>query len=102
LITSESEAFIGRIYTGLQPLEQWSDDRAATQLLQELGARIELFQERCLLGAELERLLGVLLLERQPALVARAEALVVEDLLDGDRRQPPPSSAKSALSRLQP
>ena len=61
-----------------------------------LEAGIELFQERGLLGAEFERLLGVLALERQPALVARAEALIVEDLLDGDRRQAPACQGQEA------
>ena len=62
-------------------------------------AGIELLQERRLLGAQLDRLLGVLALERQPALVPRAEPLVVEDLLDGDRRQPP---AFQRQQRLEP
>jgi hypothetical protein len=67
-----------------------------------LEAGIELFQERRLLGTELDRPLGVLPLERQPALVARAQALVVKDLLDGDAETRRPSSASSASSRLQP
>jgi hypothetical protein len=58
-----------------------------------------LLQERRLLGAELDHLLGVLTLEREPALVARAQALVVEDLLDGDRRE---ASALQRQERLEP
>ena len=58
-----------------------------------LEAVVEFFQERRLLGAELDHLLGVLALERQPALVARAQALVVEDLLNRGR---PPRAAWSS------
>jgi hypothetical protein len=50
-------------------------------------------------GLSFDRLLGVLLLERQPALVPRAEALVVEDLLDRGRRQAP---ALQRQERLEP
>lgn len=50
--------------------------------------RIELLDEGDLLGGELDRGLGIAGLQRQPAVVTRAEIVVVEDLLDGDRRHP--------------
>ena len=62
-----------------------------------LEAGIELLEERRLLRGQLDRLVGVLALQRQPALVAGAEALVVEDLLDGDRRDPPPLQGQQRL-----
>jgi hypothetical protein len=60
-------------------------------------AEIELLQEGRLLRGQLDRPLGVLLLERQPALVPGAQALVVQDLLDGDRRDPPPHERQQRL-----
>jgi hypothetical protein len=37
--------------------------------------------------AELDRRLGMALLEREPAVVASAEAMIVQQLLDGDCRE---------------
>jgi hypothetical protein len=51
-------------------------------------AGIALSREGSVLGGDLDRLLGVGLPERQPTLDAGAEAVVVEDLLDGDREDP--------------
>jgi hypothetical protein len=45
-------------------------------------AGVELLQELDLLRGQLDDLVRVLLLQRQPALLARAELLVVEDLLE--------------------
>jgi hypothetical protein len=70
--------------------EQFARRRALDMALAEAG--VELFQEGGLLGGDLDRLAGVLLLQRQPAVDPRAESVVVEVLLDGDRGDPPPPS----------
>jgi hypothetical protein len=52
-------------------------------------ARVELLEERRLLRSQLDRLLCVLSLQGQPALVAGAQAFVAQDLLHRDRGDPP-------------
>jgi hypothetical protein len=49
-------------------------------------AGIELFQEGGLLRGDLDRLPDVGRFQRQPAVDAGPQAVIVEDLLDGDRR----------------
>ncbi len=51
-------------------------------------AGVELFQEGRLLGGDRDRLSRIGRLQRQPALDPRPQAVVVEDLLDGDRGDP--------------
>ena len=60
-------------------------------------ARAELLEERRLLRGQLDRPLGVLPFQRQPALVPRAEPSVVEDLLHRDRRDAPPLQRQGRL-----
>jgi hypothetical protein len=60
-------------------------------------AGIELFQEGGLLGGDLDRLPDVGRLQRQPAVDAGSQAIVVEDLLDGDRRDPNPLQRQRRL-----
>jgi hypothetical protein len=63
-------------------------------------AGVELLQERGLLGGDLDRLRGAHLLQRQPAIDAGAEPVVVQDLLDGDRRDPPPLERQHRLETV--
>src|SRR3712207_7183560 len=63
-------------------------------------ARVELLQERHLLGTELNRLVGVLALERQPALVPGAQALVVQDLLRSEEHTSELQSRQYLVCRL--
>lgn len=51
-------------------------------------ARVLLLEEVDLLLREFDRLLGIAPFQRQPALFAQAEIVIVEDLLDRDRRDP--------------
>jgi hypothetical protein len=52
-------------------------------------AGVQLLEEGHLLRAQLDGLLGILPLQRQPALVPGAQPFVVQDLLHRDRRHPP-------------
>ena len=52
-------------------------------------AGVQLLEEGDLLHRQLDGLIGVLPLQRQPAFVPGAQPLVVEDLLHRDRRHPP-------------
>lgn len=62
-------------------------------------AGVLLLEERHLFGAELDGSLGVLRLQRQPAVVTRPQAVLVEDLLDGDRGH---TDALQRQHRLEP
>ena len=77
--------------------EQLARPRALDVALAEAG--VELLEEGRLLGGELDGPLGVPALERQPALVPGAQAVVVEDLLHRDRRDP---LALQSQQRLDP
>lgn len=59
--------------------------RACTFDVPLLEARVQFLDERRLLGGDLDGLAGVRFLKSQPAVIARAQAMVVEDLLHGDR-----------------
>lgn len=67
-----------------------------------LEARIELLQEGRLLGRDLDDLLGVPGLQRQPALDLGAQAVVVEELLDRDRRDPVAFQGKPIVGKTVP
>ena len=62
--------------------------------------RIALLTKGLLLGAELKCLAGSALLQRQPTVVARAQVVVVEDLLDRDRRYPPAFQREHSLESI--
>jgi hypothetical protein len=62
--------------------------------------QIEFIDERDLFGGEFDHGFGLAGLQRQPSLATRAEIVVVEDLLDGDRRYLFTSSSNIASMRL--
>jgi hypothetical protein len=78
--------------------EQLARRRALDVALAEAG--VELLQEGGLLGGDLDRLPGVGLLQRQPAVDPRPEAVVVEVLLDGDRGDPPALERQHRLEAI--
>ena len=80
--------------------EQFARPPALDVALPEAG--VELLQEGHLLRGECDHLLGILPLERQPALMPAAQVLVVEDPLDRDRRYPAAFQGQQRLDPVAP